>query len=200
MGLLVTEARRAPSEAGEIEEVRLAREARDDPAAFQALYERHVHAVYRYCLSRLRDPTAAEDATSEVFLKAWSGIAGHRGGSFAAWLIVIARNTVVDSLRRRRLTADLAEAPEPIDRSPLPEDRAVAAEEHEVLLRAMTQLTDDQRAVLELQLAGWRGPEIAEALGRTPTAVKMLRHRALRRLRDLLAGDAPERPEEALDD
>ena len=94
-----------------------------------ALYERHVAAVYRYCFSRLGDREAAEDATGEVFLKALQSIAEFRGGAVGAWLIVIARNTVVDAVRRRRPTLSVEAGPEPVDPSPRPEDQAVAANE-----------------------------------------------------------------------
>ncbi|MEX2548947.1 MAG: sigma factor, partial [Nitriliruptoraceae bacterium] len=50
--------------------------ARDDPSAFVPLYERYVVRIYRYCRLRLSDPTRAEDATSEVFLRAMERIAG----------------------------------------------------------------------------------------------------------------------------
>jgi RNA polymerase sigma-70 factor (ECF subfamily) len=169
----------------------LAAAARDDTRAFEELYERHVAVVYRYCFSRLGDREAAEDATGDVFLKALQGMEDFRGGAVAAWLIVIARNTVVDAVRRRRLTVAVEEPPEPVDPSPRPEDHAVVADERESLRAAIARLSEDQRAVLELQLAGWRGPEIAEALGKSPDAVKMLRLRAVRQLRVLLAdGDA----------
>lgn len=160
-----------------------------DPDAFRALYEQHVVAVYRYCHARLRDPALAEDATSEVFLKAWERRTSYRGGSFAAWLIAITRTTVVDVVRRRPLVLSSPDGDggrQPADPAPGPEDAAVAAEEHARLLAAMEQLSEDQRAVLELQLAGWRGTEIAEALAKTPAAVKVLRQRALHRLRVLL--------------
>lgn len=52
--------------------------------------------------------------------------------------------------------------------------------------RALDQLTDEQRNVIELQLAGLSGPAIAAAVGKSHDAVKMLRLRAVRRLRDVL--------------
>ncbi len=171
------------------DDARLALRAPDDRDAFVTLYERHVGAVYRYCLSRLGERQLAEDAPSEVFLKALEHIGSFRGGTFAAWLIVIARNTVIDRLRRHKPVVGLERLPEPVDHSPGPEDRAVAASERMALRGAVERLSEDQRAVIELQLAGWRGSEIAEALGKSQSAVKMLRLRAVRRLRALLAND-----------
>jgi len=166
----------------------LAEAARASPAAFKALYERYVTIVYRYCLARLRNPAAAEDATSDVFLKAWRNIRSRReGGRFAAWLMVITRNTVADAARRSRPTSPLEAALELVDGASGPEELATALSDRQRLMAAMAQLTEEQRSVLELQLAGWRGPEIAEALGRTHASVKMTRFRALQRLRELLS-------------
>jgi DNA-directed RNA polymerase specialized sigma24 family protein len=50
----------------------------------------------------------------------------------------------------------------------------------------MDYLSPEYRSVLELQLAGWSSEQIGSALGKTPAAVKMLRYRALARLRSLL--------------
>ena len=73
-----------------------------DRAAFAELYDTHVDSVYRYLLYRVREPSDAEDLTSEVFTRAFANIHRYRwqGKSFLAWLYTIARNAVTD--RRRR--------------------------------------------------------------------------------------------------
>lgn len=181
--------------------------ARADPRAFTALYERHCDAVYRYCHVRLGSRELAEDATSETFLKALAGLAtyrttdhpGGREGSFVAWLFGIARNVVVDQHRRRRPTSPIDAAGDPADPGLTPEEQALARAEGERLRAAMRALTSEQRAVLDLQLAGLTGEEIARALGKSPGAVKMLRFRAVERLREHLT-EAESRPEEVRDD
>src|SRR4051812_45494568 len=58
-----------------------------DRQAFKFLYERHANRVYRYCYLKLGSPEAAEDALSEVFLKALANLGSYRGrGVFAGWL------------------------------------------------------------------------------------------------------------------
>ena len=156
-----------------------------NPHAFGPLYERYHDAVFRYCYTRLGHRQAAEDATAEVFLKAFANLQHFKPGVFLAWLYTIARHAVADSYRKDRPAESWDEqeqgeltgaAPgtEPIDRVSL--------------LAAMEQLPPDQRAVLELQLSGWSGPDIAAALDKSHAAVKMLRFRAMERLRELLAG------------
>ncbi len=163
----------------------LARAARDDPREFVWLYERYVARIYRYCRLRLNDPASAEDATSDVFLRALERIGGYRGGSFGAWLFAITRNVVIDTYRQRK-PVGLEAVPVPEASAPTPEDWAVAFAERDALRGAIAGLTDDQRTVIELQLAGWTGPQIGATIDRSPEAVKMLRYRAMRRLRELL--------------
>lgn len=161
--------------------------AQADPRAFGPLYEHYLGPIYRYCLVRLGSPEAAEDATSQVFLKALAGLRGYRGGLFVAWLYQIAHNVVLDT-RRRRSPADTLElAGEPTNRAPTPEGMAIARAEQEGLRLALAQLPEDQRSAIELQLAGWSSVQIAAVLDRSPAAVKMLRLRAITRLRTLLA-------------
>jgi RNA polymerase sigma-70 factor (ECF subfamily) len=57
------------------------------------------------------------------------------------------------------------------------------------LRTALGKLTDEQRLVIELRLAGLSGIEISKAAGKSHAAVKMLQHRALNQLR--LALNAP---------
>ena len=53
-------------------------------------------------------------------------------------------------------------------------------------------LTNDQRQVVELRLAGVTGPEIRETLGRSRSWVDTTQHRAVQKLRAVLAPDEEE--------
>lgn len=89
-----------PVAAGANEDLQLVNAARRDPRAFGALYEKYVTQVYRFCYVRLRNEFAAEDATSQTFLKALQALPQFRDGMFAAWLFRIAHNVVTDVFRR----------------------------------------------------------------------------------------------------
>lgn len=162
--------------------------ARVDPRDFAPLYERYLAPIFKYCYVRLGSSEAAEDATSEVFLKALAGLNGYRGGVFAAWLFRIAQNVVVDIYRRSRTTERLEVTSRCSDPSQTPEEATEARAEREALRTALAALSDEQRAAVELKLAGWPDVETAAALGISPAAVKMHRYRALNRLRTLLTG------------
>ena len=80
------------------------------------------------------------------------------------------------------LTDDVA------DPASSPEQHALDAVERDELLAAIARLSQEQRLVIELRMAGLKGREIAEELGRSHEAVRMLQHRALDRLgADLIA-------------
>lgn len=172
--------------------------AREDPRAFTTLYARYLQPVYGYCYVRLGSREAAEDATGETFMKALAALPSFRDGTFAAWLFRIAHNVVVDLQGGRRPTAPL-DAAEPRDEDPTPEEVVVASAEAAALRAALARLSPEQRAVLELQLAGWSQRDVAAALGKSEAAVKMLRLRAVARLRTLLAINQETAPREVHD-
>lgn len=167
--------------------------AQFDPAAFAPLYDRYFDAIYRYCYRRLGDPEDAADATSAVFVRALAALPRyrHRGvGSFRSWLFSIAHNTVTDGYRsrgrQRETPIEAAGHLAATSRDGCPEAAAIATESRSTLLAALTQLTPDQRRIVELRLAGLTGPEIADVLDRTLGAVKIAQHRAYAKLRVIL--------------
>jgi len=168
----------------------LAARAAADPEAFGALYDRYAPRVYRYCLARLGSREAAEDATGQTFAAALAALPRYRErGSFRAWLFAIAHNAVADAGRRGgRLVGEIGE--ERADAGPSPEEAAIAADEVRALRAALAGLPADQRRAVELRLAGLSGTEVAEAMGRSHNAVKLLQFRAIARLRALLSVEA----------
>ncbi len=165
----------------------LMRAALADPLAFTRLYDRYLEPIYSYCYVRLNSREAAEDASSEVFLKAFTALGSYRGGMFAAWLFRIAHNVVINLQTRQRPHASF-EMSELADPSPSMEETIIIASELEDLRVALAQLPDEQRTVLELQCAGWSGAQISEALDKSAPAIRMLRHRAVERLKQLILG------------
>lgn len=162
--------------------------ARRDPRAFAALYERYLNPVYRFCYARLRSEPAAEDATSQVFIKALQALPQFRDGMFAAWLFRIAHNVVTDVFRRGREHTPLESVEHHIDLGDSPEEQAIAESERAAFYRAMDELPEEQRIVLEFTLAGFQGQEIARILGKTHASVKMLRWRGMESIKARIAG------------
>ena len=175
---------------GAVDDAELVACAQADRQAFAALYHRYLDPIHRYCYRRLGSREAAEDATSLVFTKALASLPTYRAGSFRSWLFAIAYHVITDDLRARRVVAELHAASEVPDRGPMPEEAFMAAESHSSVVQLLGQLTQGQRRVVELRLAGLTGREVAEVLGCSLPAVKIAQVRAYRRLRDLLADPA----------
>ncbi len=171
------------------DEATLVARAHVDVHAFGELYGRYADAVFGYCLLRLASREAAEDATSLIFTKALAGLSRYRGPSFRAWLFGIAHNVVVDSYRAARRDLSLESAAEIGDPAASPEEIALSGEMNRTLTAALSQLTPDQRQVIELRLAGLTSVEIAAAVGRSPGAVIVAQHRAMRRLQQVLTAE-----------
>lgn len=164
--------------------------AQRDPRAFAPLYETYADAVYRYCYRRLGNPDAAADATSAIFTRALSALPRYHDRSFRSWLFTIAHNTLIDGWRMSRSDARLEVGAGRADPGPSPEEMALSEDAGREVRALLTHLPSDQRQVIELRLAGLTNQEIADALGRSVAATKMLQVRALARLRTLLVPEA----------
>jgi RNA polymerase sigma-70 factor (ECF subfamily) len=165
--------------------------AQRDRAAFGALYRRYLDRVYGYAFYLLGDHHDAEDVTERTFLAALGAIDSFRdeGASFRAWLFRIAHNQLVNALRARgrHRSTSLDAVPEAADGDP--ELLAGRAEEWRRLRRALERLSDDRRQVIVLRFVdGLSAREIGAVLGRSPGAVRVLQHRALRQVAELLEG------------
>ncbi|MBU6423198.1 MAG: sigma-70 family RNA polymerase sigma factor [Chloroflexi bacterium] len=164
-----------------------------DRAAFSELYDTYVDSVYRYLLYRVREPSDAEDLTSEVFTRAFANIRRYRwqGKSFLAWLYTIARNAVTDRRRRERPTVDLDTAFGIAEDGPTAHDRAVHGERVVALRGAVKHLTAEQQQVLALRFErNLSSRQVARMLGKNEGAIRALQFRALGRLRKILHDEA----------
>src|SRR5438552_1463303 len=133
----------------------LDRIARRDAAAFEVLYRRYARPVFGLALRMLGDRGRAEDAVQETFTSIWRSASRYRRerGPGAPWLYAIARNAIVDRARARR--EPLAEHPDEASREPGPPERAERAEVAWHVHRALVDLPEHERSVLEL--AYWSG-------------------------------------------
>jgi len=159
--------------------------------AFGALYDRYLGRVYAYCYRVLGNHEAAEDANAEVFERALMALPKYRTGSFRSWLFAIAHNVVADAWRWRRPTESLSVAITVVDAGPAPDELAAMRADHAAVLALLPQLSPDQHQVIALRLAGLSAAEIGEVLGKPRNAIDGLQHRALLRLRALVATSAP---------
>jgi len=169
------------------DEALLARVADGDRDAFGDLYQRYARAVLGLALRRLGDRGRAEDATQEAFASIWRAARSYKPerGPVAPWLYAVARNAIAD--RGRARNEPPAELPETASDEAGPPDRAEQSWVAWRVHRAMEELPETERSVLEL--AYWSGlsqSEIAEFLAIPLGTVKTRTRSGLRRLSEEL--------------
>lgn len=159
-------------------------------AIFGQLMHRYAGAVYNLAYRMLGDPQEAEDASQEIFLRAYTRLESFdRTRRFSTWLLSIGSNYCIDLLRRRRfawLTLDDVAFSLP-DTGRGPERSALEHERQAEIQQALQQLPENYRLVTILRY--WQDlsyNEIAEVTGLTESAIKTRLHRARHMLADAL--------------
>ena len=155
-----------------------------DSEAFAQLYDAYVARVYRYIYFRVTDDAAAEDLTSQVFLKAWESLDRYQMGSspFVAWLYTIARNLVIDYYRTKKESVPLEDV-HTLASHETPVEEVEARFDLQAMRDALQFLTDDQQQVLILKyIAGLPNENIARIMNKREGAVRALQMRALQTL------------------
>jgi RNA polymerase sigma-70 factor (ECF subfamily) len=166
------------------------RVARRDANAFEMLYRRYARPVFGLALRRLGDRMRAEDAVQEAFAAVWRSAKTYKPerGAGAPWLYAVARNAIVDRSRSR--AEPPGEAPDTPANEPGPEERTEAAYVSWRVHRALEDLPQKERDVIELAYyGGLSQSEVADFLGIPLGTVKTRTRAGLGRLADLLEGE-----------
>jgi RNA polymerase sigma-70 factor (ECF subfamily) len=173
----------------------LVERARDgDRAALAELYDRLAGRVYRFALFRVGSRADAEDLMQRTFVKMIETLPRYqqRGIPFEAWFFRLARNAVIDHLRRRRTHEPLAAVVNTEDAGPSPEDAAELNAEFQRIREAIETLTPIQQEVIAYRFtAGLTPRQVGALLGKREGTVRALQFRALRTLRRSLDRAAP---------
>jgi len=179
----------AVREAREEERRLVQRAVEKDQAAFAALYDRHVVRIYRHIYYLVGDAREAEDLTAQTFLKAWEAIGRYkdRGAPIVAWLLRIAHNLTVSYLRSKRDHSELQDAYVDQKRGGNPEAVLEQSSDEKSVREAVMKLRNEQRQVIMLRFVEEMGyQEVAEVIGKSVPAVRVIQHRALGNLRKLI--------------
>jgi RNA polymerase sigma-70 factor (ECF subfamily) len=160
-----------------------------DAQALAEIYDRYAESIYRYLYRYLGDAAQAEDLASEVFLKLLEVLGTRRAPRehLQGWLYRVAHNLAMDRFRQRssRPTVALNEAL--VAGGDLPDIAVAKRLDQQQLRLAISQLTSAQQQVILLRFGeGLKVAEVSELMGKSQGAVKILQHRAVRRLRKLL--------------
>lgn len=157
-----------------------------DQEAFGELYDRHVVRVYRHIYYMVGNAAEAEDLTAQTFLRAWEAIPRYqvRGAPFVSWLLRIAHNMGVSYLRSKRESSQLHDGIVDDKMRRDPESAYEQTAEEELVREAIMKLRDEQRQVIILRfIEDLDYREVAEIIGKSVAAIRVIQHRALNALR-----------------
>ena len=160
---------------------------------FEEIYLRHYGSVYGYAHAAVRNGHDAEDVTQQVFIRALQALPEYevREASFRAWLLRIARNLVLDSLRRNRrlVVEDPAELGSRQEALGIEQRGDLDWLSEREVIHQMELLPRPQREVIVLRyLLDLPYSEIARLTHGTPQAARHLHTRAIRLLQGRLVG------------
>lgn len=166
------------------------RAIRGEASAFGALYDHYQPQIYRFVVIKVSRREEAEDLTHQVFLLAWQNIAAYRdlGYPFSSWLYHIARNLVVDHYRGQREQVDLDEVDAQLTENSAGAEETVGTKmEMERVRRAIRELKPLYQDIIILRfIEELPIRDVARSLKKSEGAVKLLQHRAMKQLQELL--------------
>lgn len=169
----------------------LAHVARQDKAAFAAVYRATSAKLYGILLRILKRRDLADEMLQEVYIKVWE-----RAGDFdparaspITWLATIARNRALDEVRRKA-PISLDEAPEVMelaDEARLPSEWVELAGDVKQLQGCLDTLEPDKAEIIRLAyLSGLSREELSQRFAAPVATIKTWIHRGLRQLKDCL--------------
>jgi len=162
---------------------------KEKQSRLEGLYNEYFVKIARYAYARIGDRTEAEDIACEVFVRALDSLKSYqeRGLPMQAWLFKIAHNLVVDHLSRKSKQKSI-----PLETVEIMEkgDPVITAEtnlEMERVKKAMQDLTEEQREVVNLRFfGGLTSKEVADLLNKKDGAIRQMQSAALEKLRSIL--------------
>jgi RNA polymerase sigma-70 factor, ECF subfamily len=163
-------------------------------ADFSDLYRAHLRDVYSYAYYRVGNHHDAEDLTEQTFLQAYRhyerAVAESDGRPLRPWLIRIAHNLAANLYRdrSRKPQTPIEDTDSTLRATHTTEDLVEGRDELARILEGVRELPDDRREALIMRFAlGMDNREIARAMGKTDGATKVLLHRAIKQLEEIVA-------------
>lgn len=186
----------APQEDARAEEFELLRRiAQRERAAFEDLYSRYANILYASALKFVKEDADAQDVVQDVFIQIWdkAKLYDPAKGKPLTWALTLTRNRAIDRIRaiqRRTRLRDEFEQETFVDESAGVREALSgvdASEKGQILRKAVSQLSPQQKKVIELAyFGGLTQTEIAEKLGEPLGTVKARARRGLLKLKELL--------------
>ncbi len=169
--------------------------AKDDIRAFDYLYEKYLPMIFSFVMLRVNNREVAEDIVSVVFYKAMKNLALFRWRQipFSAWLYRIASNEVVNYYKKERTQKRIKKGVFTED-EPVFEEKQENRFSYDFLHHYIRQLNQKEQEIITLRYFEKKPfAEISSLLGKNESSIRVIVHRALKKLEKLI-------PEEVLED
>jgi RNA polymerase sigma-70 factor, ECF subfamily len=163
---------------------------KQDPDAYALIYDSYHKRIYRFVFFKVGSREEAEDITSDVFLKVWDYLTGRQSvdvESLSGLIYTVARRCIIDHYRQRGRDQgqSLESLPELVSHGEQGHDYDIVAE-HAVLISSIKTLKQEYQDVIILRyIEEYSTKEIADILGKKRANVRVLLHRATKKLKDM---------------
>lgn len=166
----------------------LAKAKLGDEEAFASIYNLYFEKIYRFIYYRVGHKQVAEDLAEDVFLKAFAKLSSIvDNNSFEGWLYQIARNKVIDYYRDKKQTIALEDVENTLEYETNIIDILELQEQQKIFLKLLKELGADQQLILKLKfLENLDNDQIAEITGKTEVSIRVIQHRAIGKLQELI--------------
>lgn len=156
-----------------------------DDAAFEYLFDRYREAIHRLLRQRLNGAHDADDLLQETFVKVYVNL--HRydpAYTFGQWVYTIARNTLIDFVRKRQEDLPIDERfAAPASSAPTPEESVINLQQRNQIERSIERLPLRYRTLIRMRFFDeYSYEEIAAKLSLPLGTVKTQIHRARERM------------------
>jgi RNA polymerase sigma-70 factor (ECF subfamily) len=159
---------------------------RRDVQAYGELYKRYLDEIYRYVYYRVANHPETEDLTQVVFIKAWEVISKNQPKkyNFRALVYRIAHNLIIDRWRTQKQELPLENFESLPDTALTPEHKMLSKEENLNLALSIKELEPQMQQVIICRFINdLSHAETAQTLGLTEGHVRVIQHRALKKIR-----------------
>lgn len=160
---------------------------------FGQVYNEYVESIYRFIYIKVNSRDVAEDLTSETFTRAWNAFSKSKSSgtpidNMRAFCYRTAKNIVIDYYKSKSLNSVPLDSIQVIDESMDIEKEAMINSDMDMVMQAIAKLKDEyQDAIIWRYLDEMSVPEIAELLGKSEQATRVMIHRAMTSLKAILS-------------
>jgi len=159
-----------------------------DSAAFSRIYDDFAEKLYRFIYFRVGHKEVAEDVLSDTFVKAWQKLKQiNSPEALSGWLYQIAKNNIIDYYRIKKDFVPIEEVADFLEDAINPIDTVNLNIDQAKIFELLVLLPDEQRLVIQYKfIEDLTNEEIAYLLGKSEGAVRVIQHRALTKLKELV--------------